>query len=507
MYNYDSNLVYKILNSLKNQSVHKSDQSREPSAEDLILSFAQNLSIFQMVLLGFKFFKRFFSFCKKSTTAVLITLLFTGTLMANSLPLHYTKTLDNGLQIVVIPMENKTGVITTDINYKVGSRNEIMGKSGMAHMLEHLSFKSTKKLQKGEFDEIVKSYGGINNASTGFDRTHYFIKTASQNLKVTLELFTELMSNLNLTDEEFQTERDVVAEERRLRTDNSPMGYLYFRLFNTHFTYHPYHWLPIGFMEDILDWKIEDIRTFYKSHYQPNNAILIVAGDIEPQTVFDEAQKQFGEIKNSVEVPKVKAVEPKVDGAKRVTLHKEGNQVNTLAIAYSIPNFEHEDQVALSAIAHILSHGKSSRFEQRLVNEKKLVNSIYGYNMELKDPSIFLIMAMCAEGVEPESVENEIIAELEEIKNGDVTQAELDKVKINTKAEFIYSLENSLFVTDLYGDFLSKGNLEPLLHYEEKLDTISLQQIQTVAKRYFDHSRSTTVILKKDTTKKMQPNQ
>lgn len=434
-------------------------------------------------------------------------MLFSGTLMANSLPKHYSKTLDNGLQVVVIPMDNGSGVITSDIYYKVGSRNETMGKSGMAHMLEHLSFKSTAKLQEGDFDKIVKSYGGVDNASTGFDKTHYFIKTATQNLPMTLELFAELMSNLKLSDEEFQTERDVVAEERRLRTDNNPMGYLYFRVFNTHYIYHPYHWLPIGFMEDIQSWKIEDIRTFYKQHYQPNNAILIVAGDIAPEVVYKEVEKHFGGVQNHTKVPEVTAVEPKVDGSKRAVLHKEGNQVNTLAMTYSIPNFEHEDQIVLSAIASILSHGKSSRFEKTLVHEKKLVNTIYGYNMELKDPGVFLIMAMCAAGIEPESVEKEILSELEKIKNGDVTQSELDKVKINTKAEFIFSLENSHSVAGLYGEYLVKGNLDPLLEYEEKLDKITLKDIQDVAKKYFDHARSTTVILKKDEPKATQKKQ
>jgi predicted Zn-dependent peptidase len=444
----------------------------------------------------------FISLLKSFTRASLfIGMLISGTLMANSLPKHYTKTLDNGLQVVVIPMDNGSGVITTDIYYKVGSRNETMGKSGMAHMLEHLSFKSTDKLKEGEFDMIVKSRGGINNAATGFDKTHYFIKTSSQNLPMTFELFAELMNNLKLTNEEFQTERDVVAEERRLRTDNNPMGYLYFRIFNTHYTYHPYHWLPIGFMEDILGWKIEDIRTFYQQHYQPNNAILIVAGDIKPETVFEEAQKEFGVIKNRTEVPEVTAVEPKVDGAKRAILHKEGNQVDTLAITYAIPNYENDDQVVLSAISAILSHGKSSRFEKSLVNEKKLVNTIYGYNMELKDPGVFLIMAMCATGVTPEEAEKEILAELEKIKKGDVTQEELNKVKINTKAEFIYSLESSHTVAGLYGEYLVKGNLDPLLEYEEKLDKITLKDIQDVAKKYFDHSKSTTVILKKDEIK------
>ncbi len=418
--------------------------------------------------------------------------------MANSLPEHFTKTLDNGMQIVVIPMDNDSGVITTDIYYKVGSRNEVMGKSGMAHMLEHLSFKSTDKLKEGEFDTIVKSRGGVNNAATGFDKTHYFIKTASKNLALSLDLFSELMHNLKLTDEEFQKERDVVAEERRLRTDNNPMGYLYFRVFNTHFTYHPYHWLPIGFMEDILSWKIEDIRDFYHRYYQPSNAILVVAGDITPEEVFKESEKYFGHIQNKHEIPKVTAVEPKIDGAKRAILHKESNQVDTIAITYAIPNYEHDDQVVLSAISHILSAGKSSRFEKTIVNEKQLANQVYGYNMELADPGVFLIMAMCSPQASLDALEKEILAELEKIKNGDVTQAELDKVKINTKAEFIYSLESSSSVAGLYGDYYVKGNIQPLLEYEEKLDKITLKDISDAAKKYFDHNFSTTVILKKN---------
>lgn len=430
--------------------------------------------------------------------AVLTLFFIGGALMANSLPKHFTKTLDNGLQVVVIPMANNSGVITTDIYYKVGSRNEIMGKSGMAHMLEHLAFKSTDKLKEGEFDEIVKSRGGMNNAATGFDKTHYYIKTASKNLEMTFDLFAELMHKLKLTDEEFQKERDVVAEERRLRTDNNPMGYMYFRLFNTHYTYHPYHWLPIGFMEDILSWNIEDIRTFYKQHYQPNNATLIVAGDTNKELVFKQAEKYFGNIKNEQKIPKVSAIEPKTDGSKRAILHKESNKVDTLAIAYPIPNYEHEDQVVLSAISHILSSGKSSRFEKKLVHEKKLVNQIYGYNMEMKDPGIFLIMALCSNGVEPQEVEKEVLLELEKLKKGDVTQSELDKVKINTKAEFIYSLESSSSVAGLYGDYYVKGNIQPLLEYEDKLDKITLQNISDTAKKYFDHNLSTTVILKKN---------
>lgn len=417
--------------------------------------------------------------------------------MANSLPKHFHKTLDNGMQIVVIPLVNQSGVITSDIYYKVGSQNEVLGKTGMAHMLEHLSFKSTKNLSEGEFDTIVKKGGGVNNASTGFDKTHYYIKTSTKNLPKTLELFSELMHNLLLKDDEFQKERDVVAEERRLRTDNSPMGYLYFRLFNTHFVYHPYHWLPIGFMEDIQSWKIEDIRAFYESYYQPKNAILVVSGDIEPETVFYEAKKYFGKLENKKAIPSLQIVEPKVDGAKRVELHKESNKVDTIAIAYSIPNFAHEDQMALSVISQILSGGKSSRFDSELIDKKRQFNTIYAYNMELKDPGVFLIMGMLNEKTKPEIGEKSILAILDDIKKHGITKEELNRAKINMRAEFVFSLESSSSVANLFGDYYAMGDIQPLLDYEDKLDKITLDDIKKVANRYLNNNQSTTVILRK----------
>jgi len=425
------------------------------------------------------------------------TILLTGILMANSLPKHYTKTLENGLEVVAIPMKNNSNVITTDIFYKVGSRNEVMGKSGIAHMLEHLNFKSTKNLEAGEFDKIVKSKGAINNASTSFDYTSYFIKSSSQNLATSMELFAELMENLNLKDEEFQVERNVVAEERRVRTDNPPIGYLYFRLFNTHFVAHPYHWTPIGFMNDIQTWTINDIREFHGKYYQPNNAILVVTGDIDKESVFKEAEAKFGHIKNRVKIPKCKPVEPKRDGSIRQIIHKDNNSVDTIAIAYPIPNFEHKDQVVLSAISELMSSGKSSRLQKELVDKKQMVNTIYGYNMELIDDGIFLFMAIANPNIKIEDVEKEILEEIESIKNGSVTKKELEKVKINAKADFIYSLESSAEVNSMFGSYLVRGNLKPLLEYEENLDKITPEMVTEVAKKYFNNDLATTLILRK----------
>lgn len=423
-------------------------------------------------------------------------MLLTGALMASSLPKYETKTLKNGLEVVVIPLHNQSNVITTDIFYKVGSRNEVMGKTGIAHMLEHMNFKSSKNLKAGEFDKEVKSIGGVNNASTGFDYTHYYIKSSSENLGKSLKLYAELMANLSLKDKEFQPERDVVAEERRWRTDNNPLGYLYFRMFNTAYLYHPYHWTPIGFMNDIQTWEIEDIRNFHKTYYQPSNAVLMVVGDVEPKEVFKKAEKHFAAIPNRTKIPEVKFVEPKQDGPRRVTLYKE-SEVEMIAITFHIPDFKHKDQVALSVISEVLYSGKSSRLYKELVDKKQMVNQVYAYNMANIDPGLFIFLASCNPGVKAEDVEQELIKQIESLKSRVITQAELDKVKINTKADFIYSLESSTSVADLFGGYFVRGDLQPLLEYEQNLEALTTQEIKRVANEYFNFDHSTTVILKK----------
>ncbi len=422
--------------------------------------------------------------------------------MANSLPKHYIEILENNLTVVAIPLNNNTSVVTTDIFYKVGSGDEMMGKSGIAHMLEHMNFKSTRNLKEGEFDKIVKERGGVNNASTGFDYTHYYIKSSSKYMPKSLELYAELMQHLNLSDKEFQRERDVVAEERLWRTDNNPLGYLYFRLFNEHFRSHSYHWTPIGFIYDIKHWNINDIKEFHSKFYQPKNAILVVAGDIDKEEVFKEAKNYFENIKNIESINRssifktFKAHEAPRDGSKRVIVYKDNNSVETVAIAYDIPEFNHKDQVALSAISEILSSGKSSRLYKNMVEKMQIASTVYGYNMELKDNGIFLFLAMATPKVKAEELEKEILKEIQDIKDGKITQEELDKIKLNSKVDFYRELESSASVATLFGSYLAKGDIKPLLNYEENLDKITLKTIQNVANRYFDNNKSTTIILR-----------
>ena len=417
----------------------------------------------------------------------------------STLPKHFETTLSNGLKIVAIPLENSSGVISTDIFYNVGSKDETMGKSGMAHMLEHLNFKSTKNLKAGEFDKIVKGFGGVNNASTGFDYTHYYIKSSSANIHKSLSLYADLMQNLTLKDKEFQPERDVVIEERLWRTDNNPTGYLYFKLFNNTFTYHPYHWTPIGFMQDIKNWSIKDIKTFHKTYYTPSNAVVVVAGDIHKDTVFDTAKKYFQNIQNTKESKNINQYsymqEPKQEGAKSLIIKKD-TQVEVLAMNFHIPNYQHEDQVALSALSDLLSSGKSSRLNKLLVDEKQIASNVHAYNMELKDPGVYMFLAMCNLGVDAKEVEKLIWQEIKKIQDGQVSKKDLDKIKINTKADFIFSLESSSSVASLYGSYLSRGDISPLFEYENAISNLKVEDIIKVANKYLQKDNSTTVILK-----------
>jgi len=407
----------------------------------------------------------------------------------SNLPKFYTKKLKNGLEVVVIPMNKGSNVVSTNIIYKVGSRNELMGKSGIAHMLEHMNFKSTKNLKEGQFDKIVKSVGGVDNAFTSFDYTQYFIKSASIHLEKNLGLFAEVMENLKLTDEEFQRERKVVYEERLWRTDNNPMGYLYFRLFNNAYLYHPYHWTPIGFKEDILNWDIKDIRNFHKTFYQPKNAVIVIAGDVDVEKTFKIIKNKFSHIKNKKSIPKVHQIEPKLDGDKRVIIHKE-SELEMLAIAYQIPNSEHEDMIKLSALSELLSDGNSAILKKELIYKKQLVNQISVYPMDNKDNGLFIILAVCNPGIKAEIVEKEI---KKIVKSYKTTKKELEKLKLNTKMDFITSLESSDSVAQIFGSYFAKGNIKPLLEYEEKINSLKVNDLMDM-KKYFE--KSITLILR-----------
>ena len=224
--------------------------------------------------------------------------------------------------------------------------------------------------------------------------------------------------------------------------------------------------ITIGFMSDIQNWKIEDIKDFHSRYYQPKNAIVVVSGDIKKDEVFSLVKKNFKDIKNKKDISNsVHMVEPVQDGERRATIYKDSS-VQMIAMAYHIPNFEHKDQVALSALSQLLSSGKSSILQKVLVDKKRLVNSIYAYNLELKDPGLFIFMAVANENIDALKIEKEILDIISKIQKGEIQEKELDKLKINTRADFIYSLESSSDVASLFGTYLVRDNIKPLLEYE-----------------------------------------
>ena len=403
-----------------------------------------------------------------------------------NLPKFYSKKLKNGLEVVAIPVNKGSDVISVNVVYKVGSRNEVMGKTGIAHMLEHMNFKSTKNMKEGEFDQIVKSLGALDNAFTSFDYTQYYIKSSSRHLETDLSLFADVMENLSLKDEEFQRERKVVYEERLWRTDNNPMGYLYFRLFNNAYIYHPYHWTPIGFKDDILNWSIEDIKEFHKTYYQPKNAIIVVAGDIDSNEVFKVVEKHFAKIKNrKEEIPEPFQKEPKLDGDKDIIIEKD-SEVEMVAVAYQIGDFRDKDIVALNALSEILGDGESSLFNRKLKYQKELVAQLYCYPMENKDSGLFIIIAICNPGVDGEVVVKEIKKIMKSYK---VTKKELEKVKLNDKYDFITSLESSSGVAEIFASYFARGDITPLLEYEDRLNSLTKEDLEGL-KHYFEKSIS-----------------
>ena len=411
------------------------------------------------------------------------------------LPKYQKTKLKNGLEVYFVPLNKGSGVISVDVFYKVGSRDEILGKTGIAHMLEHMNFKSTKKHKAGEFDKIVKGFGGVNNASTGFDYTHYYIKASKDNLSKSLELFADMMQNLSLKDSEFQPERNVVAEERRWRTDNDPYGTLYFKLFESAFSYHSYHWLPIGYYDDIMNWSIEDLREFWSTYYQPKNAFLMIVGDTDKKSAFDLAKKHFEGVPNRANLPKFHQIEPEQNGAKKVIIHKD-SAVDIVAIAFKIPAFNHEDIVALNALSEYLSGGKSSILERELIDKKQLANSINAFAMSLKDAGLFVFAAVCNPGVSAKQIQKELHKIIKECKKELVNASELEKIKNTLKASLVYSMSSASGVARILGDYIANGDISPLYELEQKTAKLSAKDLQKTAQKYFDKEQMTTIILK-----------
>ncbi|MBI5197521.1 MAG: insulinase family protein, partial [Nitrospirae bacterium] len=357
-------------------------------------------------------------------------------------------------------------------------------------------FKGTPKYGKGEFSKIVAKNGGNENAFTSQDYTGYFELFASDRLDLSLELESDRMVNLLMDPKEFSLERDVVKEERRLRTEDDPVSSLVEELYAAAFKVHPYHNPVIGWMTDLDHLTRDDVYQFYKDHYTPNNAIVIVVGDFKTDTLLQKLEKYFGKIPSGPSQTPVLIEEPVHQGEHRFFLKKEA-QLPYIIYGYPAPNYKDPDHYALDLLSNILSAGKSSRLYQSLIYEKKLaLDAGGGFNAIQSDPEIFYFYAEAQPEKRVDEVETALVAEIERLKNEPVSGQELQKAKNQVEASFIFGQDSVFYLARTIGQMETSGAGYPYMEeYLTHIRTVTPADLQRVAQKYFDPDRRTVGIL------------
>jgi zinc protease len=411
-----------------------------------------------------------------------------------------TFTLSNGMQVVVIP-DHRAPVVTHMVWYRVGSADEPQGKSGIAHFLEHLMFKGTTKYPPGAFNRIIRKNGGEDNAFTTKDYTAYFQRIAKEHLGLVMDLEADRMQNLILKDENVLPEREVVLEERRQRTDNEPSGLLAEQLDAIEYLAHPYRKPVIGWRAEIEKLSRDDAMTFYKAHYTPANAILVVAGDVTTDEVRKRADEHYGKLVNTFAVgPRIRTPEPEPLAARRVTLidarvASPMIQRNYLAPSYATATGR--DAYALDILSGIIGSGSSSRLYKKLVIEKRIAAYAGAwYSSDGLDSGSFGVYGAPNPGGKVEDVEaaiDEVLADI--LKNG-VTADEVAKKKAELLAETVYARDNQGTMARAFGVALTTGStVEQVINWPERMQEVTVDDIKAVAAKIIDLRRSATGIL------------
>lgn len=404
------------------------------------------------------------------------------------------KVLPNGLKVILLE-NHKAPLVTFQIWYRVGSRNEAWGKTGLSHMLEHMMFKGTEKIGPEEFSRIIQENGGNDNAFTSRDYTAYFENLSSDRIQVAIDLESDRMQNLLLREEDFQTERMVVMEERRLRTEDNPSAYLSEQLEATAFQIHPYHWPIIGWMEDIARFTLEGLKAYYQTYYNPANAFLVVVGDFKKEDLLPKIEKAFGSIPKGVPPNQERDRDPPQTGERRIFVKKEA-QLPSLVMGYHVPNLRERDSYVLEVIATILSGGKSSRLYQSLVREKRLVlDADADHSLLSRDPSLFYLSADLLPGKEVSEVEKALEQEVERLKREPMGERELEKVKNQLEAFFVFGQDSIFNQAMLLARHEIALNWRAIDDYIPSIRKVTQEDIQRVAKQYLIPDNRTVGIL------------
>ena len=425
---------------------------------------------------------------------LLITFLSANVSFAQGLKNVTETVLPNGLK-VLLKEEHKAPVVTFQIWYKVGARNEKLGTTGMSHLLEHMMFKGTKKYGPKTFSQVVQRNGGNDNAFTSKDYTAYFETFAADRIGISLDLESDRMQNLLLDPKEFLSERKVVMEERRMRTDDDPVNTMVEQMMAVAVIAHPYQWPVIGWMADLGNITRDDLYNHYRTYYAPNNATIVVVGDFETRALLPQIEKYFGRIPRGPAVPKMGAVEPKQIGERRVVVKKRA-ELPAVFAGYKTPTLKNPDSYALEVLQGVLSGGKSSRLYRSLVYEKQLALYAGGdYDNVSADPNLFYVYAGVMPGKSTEEVEKALYAEIDRLKTEPITSEELQQAKNQVEAGFIMGQDSNFNQAMLLGQFESVASWKLLEKYVDSIRAVTKEDVMRVAKEYFSEDNRTVGIL------------
>ncbi len=416
----------------------------------------------------------------------------------------YSFMLENGMKVLVKP-DHRSPVAVSQVWYKVGSSYEYDGITGVSHALEHMMFKGTRNLKSGEFSEIIAANGGSENAFTGQDYTAYFQRISSDRLELCLQHEADRMRNLQLNEDEFKKEIEVIKEERRSRTDDKPTSLTYERFNAAAFINSSYQQPIIGWMEDLNSMHLDDLSQWYKTWYAPNNATLVVAGDVDPQQIKAWAEKYFGVLKASRIIPPKPRREAKQMGERRITV-KLPAKVPYLLMGYKVPvmnTAEDEKEIyALEVLAGVLDGGDSSRLSQYLVRETEIATSAgAGYNPYARQQTLFLFDGSPREGHSINELEAAIKKQILVIQKKPPSIQELNRVKAQVLSASVYEKDSVFYQAMQLGTLETVGvGWQKKDEYLKKIQQVTAQQVQAVAIKYLQDDSLTVATLDPQST-------
>lgn len=407
--------------------------------------------------------------------------------MNDILNIKYEKhTLDNGLEVVLYK-DNSLPIVSVNLWYKVGSANETNGKTGFAHLFEHMMFQGSENVPKEMHFKYIEEAGGNLNGSTSFDRTNYYETLPSNSLELALWLESDRMGFLleALTQEKLDNQKDVVMNERRQRYDNQPYGLSWELIFSNLFPEnHPYHWPTIGWMKDIEKFELTDVSDFFKKYYSPNNASLVVGGDIEYDSALELVKKYFDEIPKGQSIPEISIPKIELNENKKI-VHEDNVQLSKLYLAWETAKLYDKDDATLDILSDVLTGSKNGRLFKSLVFEKQIAQDISSFQYSADLTGMFIIVATAKPGVSLEKLKAEIESELKKIIENGITEKEFQR-SINTmKSSFIYSLQNLNSIVNQINNYnTTLGEPNSFVYDLKRFQQLEPLEIKGVAKKY-----------------------